>query len=671
MAPLFGSLLTKQDRIAVSDSSAENLPAPTKKRWHQKGWTWALIYVAIGLISLLVYFLLRNDTSSTPPTDPPTPPTPPNGALLLLDDTVVFSAASNPTLYLSVADAESSQVQWTNVASSASLWTIRGNNFPGRDATPTLTNVPYTFECALPLVDDVTTIPKRLATAAATSAATNATLVQRFAGSLWKFTGTGILGASTSETIQSGTDSFLVELEPAPDTLATVQWVSSEAMASGQPVTMTGSRASGVHLVATKTGNAAEPLGNSLRVEGSFMRDASTNEQWRGYGANLHDTRTCNQCSTIEDIAPEADEVIRRATQLHDNGSNFFRLCMESYSDRLSYRKQFDQIYNESDYEEAIAKIVRACGRWAQEDDTRILVALWVNPTFDRDVATFAPTWSASTTYDGPLAGQFTGSEEVSHNGYLWRPRKLPLLGEEPSFDAGNAWLEDDFPNKGWPSSETHRVYRRLLYLFKNDPYVMFGLANEPTGSLNVTDTVRSRVRQEMLDAVLAIRAEEERLLVTAQGQQVMSVQTPDGFSNDVQFYVTNPLPTDLNIVYELHMYTPNYRQLFNDARRASVPVIMGEFSAEQAFSGALQLNELQAMLQWMSNEGDNQTPELQNISFCLWSTTHPFCGTMYANPCESGMTGPGGCCSGADLTLSAQGHQVINHIRAWRAHVL
>lgn len=51
---------------------------------------------------------------------------------------------------------------------------------------------------------------------------------------------------------------------------------------------------------------------------------------WRGRGANVHDTRSCNACTWYE---PDVGEVLRRIDELVDGwGANFIRLDLESYA---------------------------------------------------------------------------------------------------------------------------------------------------------------------------------------------------------------------------------------------------------------------------------------------------------------------------------------------------
>lgn len=105
-----------------------------------------------------------------------------------------------------------------------------------------------------------------------------------------------------------------------------------------------------------------------LHTEGNqiLLPDGSP---FQGRGANLHDTRGCNACTTQ---APDPDEVIRRADVLIDEwGANWIRLVLESYGE--------PSILSDPAYLDDIKRIVDHVGR---KPGVYVLLSLWHDPTF-------------------------------------------------------------------------------------------------------------------------------------------------------------------------------------------------------------------------------------------------------------------------------------------------
>lgn len=88
-----------------------------------------------------------------------------------------------------------------------------------------------------------------------------------------------------------------------------------------------------------------------------------------GRGANLHDTRGCNACTTQ---TPNAEEVIRRADVLIDEwGANWVRLVLESYGEPSVLA---DPAY--------LADIKRIVDHIGTKPGVYVLLSLWHDPTF-------------------------------------------------------------------------------------------------------------------------------------------------------------------------------------------------------------------------------------------------------------------------------------------------
>ncbi|MBW2278607.1 MAG: hypothetical protein JRF63_14035 [Deltaproteobacteria bacterium] len=99
-------------------------------------------------------------------------------------------------------------------------------------------------------------------------------------------------------------------------------------------------------------------------------------EIWHGWGANIHDTRSCWACSAWE---PDVDEVKRRLDVLIDEwGANFVRLDLESYVQE-SWMTQWEGVQDDAGYLEHVIEIVEHVGT---KPGAYVLLSLWVDPTF-------------------------------------------------------------------------------------------------------------------------------------------------------------------------------------------------------------------------------------------------------------------------------------------------
>src|SRR5262245_15632580 len=77
---------------------------------------------------------------------------------------------------------------------------------------------------------------------------------------------------------------------------------------------------------------------------------------FHGRGANLHDTRSCDNCTYLP---ASADEVNRRADELIDVwGANFVRLVLESYANDGGFRVHWEGVVDDQMYLADIKTIV-------------------------------------------------------------------------------------------------------------------------------------------------------------------------------------------------------------------------------------------------------------------------------------------------------------------------
>jgi len=139
-----------------------------------------------------------------------------------------------------------------------------------------------------------------------------------------------------------------------------------------------------------------------LHTSGNHIYTAD-DQVWKGRGANLHDTRSCNACTWS---APDVGEVKRRADELIDNwGANFVRLDLESYAS-ADGRTHWAGLLVDSAYFDDIKEIVAYITAKA---GVYVLASLWVDPTFTN------MGWPTASTIDEwvALAGAFLDNPKV------------------------------------------------------------------------------------------------------------------------------------------------------------------------------------------------------------------------------------------------------------------
>lgn len=193
-----------------------------------------------------------------------------------------------------------------------------------------------------------------------------------------------------------------------------------------------------------------------LQVKGNRIR-LPDGRPFRGRGANVHDTRSCDACAWQP---PDVDEVLRRIDALTDDwGANFLRLLLESYPDDGSAknggygRAHYKNVLEDDAY---FRDVMRIIGHVGKKKGVYVLVSLWQDPTFSK---------------------------------------------------------------LGWPTAHTARVWKKLASALRDMPFVLFGLVNEPQA--NEDGKRDAEVWKAMNDTVAAIRSVERpgrHHIITVQG---------------------------------------------------------------------------------------------------------------------------------------------------------
>lgn len=193
-------------------------------------------------------------------------------------------------------------------------------------------------------------------------------------------------------------------------------------------------------------------------------------------------------------------------------------------------------------------------------------------------------------------------------------------------------WVSPTFDSNGLPTSATNGVLKVLAEEFKNTPYVMFGVCNEP--EMNYDGSRDAAVHAAMTAAVNAIREVEN---ANGTPHHLVSVQGTGGWARRLNYYISHPINSD-NIVYEVHVYDPeaNFNSMVTVPAQ-TLPVVIGEFGpvSNPNIGVNMTLNDCQALVNLANSLG---------VSFLAW-TFHMRCPPNLLQDNSSG-----GC--GKDMAL-------------------
>jgi len=159
------------------------------------------------------------------------------------------------------------------------------------------------------------------------------------------------------------------------------------------------------------------------------------------------------------------------------------------------------------------------------------------------------------------------------------------------------------------PADSTDAVYNALVDSFKDRPFVIFGLSNEPGGNTSTS----AALRVAMSHAADVIRAREDTLGVP---HHIIAVQG-NNWTSRIDFYSTTPLTQD-NVVYEYHSYPPETTGTYGYTY-PNIPVIIGEYgnlsqSEADAFHADVEAKSI-PILAWDFSPFSNCAPDLLHVT--------------------------------------------------------
>jgi hypothetical protein len=181
---------------------------------------------------------------------------------------------------------------------------------------------------------------------------------------------------------------------------------------------------------------------------------------FHGRGANLHDTRSCNACTSLD---PDEPGLERWADELLDHWkASFVRFDLEAYAADDGYRKQWKSLGVDAGYLADMKKVVT---HMTSKPGVYVLVTLFQDPAIKNE---------SLADYDSE-----------------------------------------------WPTDAAIPLYEKIVETFHDDPKVLFGLTNEPHGPADKNAELAARYSKSIA-AIRAIEAKygTEKHVVVVQAPQ-------------------------------------------------------------------------------------------------------------------------------------------------------
>jgi hypothetical protein len=205
-------------------------------------------------------------------------------------------------------------------------------------------------------------------------------------------------------------------------------------------------------------GTDAMASGAWLTVKGNRIL-LPDGKPFHGRGANLHDTRSCNACTSLD---PDEPGLERWADELLDHWkASFVRFDLEAYAADDGYRKQWKSLGVDSTYLADVEKVVT---HMTGKPGVYVMVTLFQDPA---------------------------------------------IKGESADYDSE------------WPTDAALPLYEKIVETFHDDPKVLFGLTNEPHGPADKNAELAARYAKAIA-AIRAIEAKygPEKHVVVVQAPQ-------------------------------------------------------------------------------------------------------------------------------------------------------
>ena len=184
----------------------------------------------------------------------------------------------------------------------------------------------------------------------------------------------------------------------------------------------------------------------------------------------------------------------------------------------------------------------------------------------------------------------------------------LQHFAERKTYVLLSLWSDPTFTPLGWPTALTGAEWAKLATALRDNPYVIYGVANEPAE--NFDGSLDTQAWTAMNDVVATIRATEP-----ASGpHHLIAVQGTGGWSRRLDYYRTHPITAGagVNVIYEEHFYNPAsalQTQLLEPAQ--TLPVIVAEFGPEEGKLAVMTLADCTSLI---------NAAEANEIPWISWS---------------------------------------------------
>jgi len=221
-----------------------------------------------------------------------------------------------------------------------------------------------------------------------------------------------------------------------------------------------------------------------LHTDGNRILTAA-GAPFRGRGANLHDTRSCDACTTL---APNPEGLMAWGDELTDNwGANFIRFNLWSFRDDGGFRAHWQSLLDDPDYYEDVQAVVN---HLTSKPGVYVMVTVFID---------------ASMIPDGEL-------------------------------------------HATWPTQDTLPVYEKLAEAFVDNPQVLFGLMNEPHDDASENDALAD-IFQQAIQTIRAVEDANgtPQHIIVAQATQLWArdlsywIANPLGENIAYEVHVYNP----------------------------------------------------------------------------------------------------------------------------------
>jgi endoglucanase len=236
----------------------------------------------------------------------------------------------------------------------------------------------------------------------------------------------------------------------------------------------------------------------------------------------------------------------------------------------------------------------RSCGAGTANDGTPLDDDAAGLAEVERRVDALTGTWKA-TFIRLVLESRRAQDDYVADATYRGLVRQMvAYIASKNVYVLVSVWDDPSLDANGWPTDTTNTILAQLATDFYDQPYVLYGVSNEPQA--NYDGSLDAQVLARMNAAVQAIRDAEAAL---GPRRHIVTVQGTRDWARDTSYYVDHPVTAGggVNIAYETHIYNSpgDFDGLL--APSASIPLVMGEYGPVNDQYNQATLSDVQTLM--------------------------------------------------------------------------